>query len=232
MKTYSQWKYDEYQQVGKDYSLPEEVEVYDSSHAQFRDIAAENAALVEKLDLTPAKSLLDLGAGTGEFALAAAEVCGFVLGIDVSPAMINAANEKLRLSNVANLEFHHAGYLDFNVTEESFDVATSSFSLHHLPDYWKGEALQRVNRSLKAGGVFFLRDVVLPDEDAPEFVSKFVEKQERLGGAFLREDAIGHFKEEFSTYEWVMRGLLERSGFAIEDTKTSDGLVVEYLCWK
>lgn len=212
--------------------MPEEVEVYDSSHAKFRDIAAENASLIEKLDLTRAKSLLDLGSGTGEFALAAAKACGFVLGIDVSPAMLEVANEKLRLSNAANLEFRHAGYLDFDVTDERFDIAMSSFSLHHLPDYWKGEALQRVNRSLKEGGLFFLRDVVLPDEDAAACVSQFVAKQERRGGEFLKEDAIGHFQEEFSTYEWVMRGLLERSGFAIEDTKTSDGLVVEYLCWK
>ena len=46
MKKYSGWTYDEFQQVGKDYGRAEEVEVYDSSHAYFRDVESENSELI------------------------------------------------------------------------------------------------------------------------------------------------------------------------------------------
>jgi len=43
MKTHPSWQYDEFKQVGKDFGSPMEVEVYDSSHADFRDLEAESS---------------------------------------------------------------------------------------------------------------------------------------------------------------------------------------------
>ncbi|MDQ8185318.1 class I SAM-dependent methyltransferase [Pelagicoccus sp. SDUM812002] len=232
MNAYQNWKYNEYQQVGKDYSQPKEVEDYDSSHAQFRDVETENATLIAMLNLCSDSSVLDIGCGTGEFALASAKVSNSVLGIDVSPEMLKRANEKRRGANLVNLDFAYAGYLDFEVPDESLDVVTSSFSLHHLPDFWKGVALSRIWRSLKHEGVLFLRDVVMPDEEAIGCVNVFIGRQDERGGEFLRDDAIGHFREEFSTYSWVMLGLLERSGFSVELEEVKDGVLVEYLCRK
>ncbi|MDQ8179079.1 class I SAM-dependent methyltransferase [Pelagicoccus sp. SDUM812005] len=227
---YQEWKYDEYRQVGKDYSQAAEVEVYDASHAQFRDVETENAALLAKLGLRAGSAVLDIGCGTGEFAMEAARAGHRVTAIDVSPAMLVRARGKASEAGLANLSFVHAGYLDFELEAGSMDAVTSSFSLHHLPDYWKGVALDRISRCLKAGGLFFLRDVVMPDQGAAASVSRFIEEQERLGGDFLRDDAIGHFRDEFSTYDWVMRGLLERSGFRIRTVETSSGVLSEYLC--
>ncbi len=229
MNTYQEWQYDEYRQVGKDYSQTAEVEAYDSSHAQFRDVDAENSATLAKLGLNADASVLDIGCGTGAFAIAAAKQCRKVVGIDVSQAMLDRARSN---GPAASLEFMLAGYLDFDFPDESFDVVTSSFCLHHLPDYWKGIALARIGRCLTERGVFFLRDVVMPDEGATESVSAFIERQEKLGGEFLKNDAIGHFRDEFSTYDWVMRGLIERAGFTIEKVDTMGGVVREYFCRK
>lgn len=229
---YQEWKYEEYRQVGKDYSRHDEVARYDASHAQFRDVRAENAALLAKLDLGGNVSLLDIGCGTGDFAIAAANHCASVVGIDVSEAMLERARSKARAPEAGRLEFRKAGYLDFDSQEASFDVVTSSFSLHHLPDYWKGVALEKIFQCLKEGGVFFLRDVVMPDASAAAVVFSFIEQQERRGGAFLKEDAIGHFRDEFSTYGWIMGGLLERAGFVIETQDTIDSVVCEYTCRK
>lgn len=226
---YQEWKYDEYRQVGKDYTLADEVAVYDSSHAQFRDVDAENRALLEKLELPSGSSIADIGCGTGEFALTAAGEGHSVVAVDVSARMLERSKEKAAERGV-ELRFQHAGYLDFQLPARSLDAVTSSFSLHHLPDYWKGVALERVRQSLKQGGRFFLRDVVMPDTGAAACVSRFVAQQEALGGVFLREDAIGHFREEFSTYDWIMRGLLERSGFKIRAVETVSGIFAEYLC--
>lgn len=39
-------------------------------------------------------------------------------------------------------------------------------------------------------------------------------------------------KEEFSTYDWVMDGLLTRSGFSIRSKKIDQGVVGTYICLK
>src|SRR5215510_13801869 len=45
------WQYDEFQQVGRDYVDPTEVEIYDSTHADFRDVEAESKELLDLLGL-------------------------------------------------------------------------------------------------------------------------------------------------------------------------------------
>ncbi|WPR75991.1 hypothetical protein [Algoriphagus sp. NG3] len=49
MERIDSWRYNEFKQVGKDYSSEEEVNVYESSHADFRDIKQESVDLIEKL---------------------------------------------------------------------------------------------------------------------------------------------------------------------------------------
>ncbi|MBK1876419.1 class I SAM-dependent methyltransferase [Pelagicoccus mobilis] len=230
MSAYAEWRYDEYRQVGKDYGQPEEAEAYDKSHAQFRDVDAENRQLLELLELSSSARIADFGCGTGAFAVRAADQCESVVAVDVSEAMLRQARERSEAAGTSNIEFQRSGYLDFAADEESLDAATSSFSLHHLPDFWKSQALVRINRALKPGGLFFLRDVVYRDSGEISLVNGFVEKQAELGGEFLREDALGHFREEFSTYDWIMKGLLEKGGFEVESQNWEHPVVATYLC--
>ncbi len=39
-----------------------------------------------------------------------------------------------------------------------------------------------------------------------------------------------HIRQEFSTFDWVMRALLERAGFAIESVERERGFLSHYLC--
>jgi putative AdoMet-dependent methyltransferase len=64
------WLYNEFQQVGKDYGSQAEVDVYDTSHADFRDIEAESRQVLDTLALQPTDTLIDFGSGTGVFARA------------------------------------------------------------------------------------------------------------------------------------------------------------------
>lgn len=41
-----------------------------------------------------------------------------------------------------------------------------------------------------------------------------------------------HFREEYSTYDWVMDGLLERAGFRTIRKKFEGGVIGTYLCRK
>jgi len=226
------WHWNEFAQVGKDYARPDEAAVYDATHAEFRDVASECAAVLDSLELAPGETLVEFGTGTGELALAAARRGLRVQAVDVSPAMLEIARAKANEADAESerIAFHHAGFLSYEHAGPPADAIASSLALHHLPDFWKGVALRRLRRMLKPGGRFHLNDVVLADSDAGlERISAFVEAQAALGGDFLREDAEQHFREEFSTCDWILEGLLERAGFAVEHCE-SDGLFATYLC--
>jgi len=59
------WLYNEFQQIGKDYSLEEEVKVYDETHSRFRDIHQESNELLKLLNVTDRDVLVDFGSGSG-----------------------------------------------------------------------------------------------------------------------------------------------------------------------
>ncbi len=226
------WTYNEFIQTGRDYSEPAEVEIYDSTHAGFRDTRKENEEIIGLLKLQHDDIVIDFGAGTGDFAIQAAPSCKKVIAIDISPAMLHFANKKSDRAGVYNIEWVRSGFLNYQHRGKAAGAVISSFSLHHLPDFWKGIALKRIHQMLRPGGRFFLKDVVINAEQPVESVNAFIEKQAEEGGDFLRDDATGHFRDEFSTYDWVMEGLLIRSGFSIEKKTISEKVIFCYLCRK
>ncbi|MBU0485328.1 MAG: class I SAM-dependent methyltransferase [Proteobacteria bacterium] len=232
MKKSITWLYHEYNQVGKDYSLPEEVEMYDARHSDFRDLIKESNAVLDTLGIKKTDILIDFGAGTGTFAIQAALRGAVVYAVDVSPAMLDYAKTKARKAGVSNIEFCHSGFLDFKHTGPAADFITTTFVFHHLPDFWKGIALNRMNHMLKPGGQLFIHDIIIEEYQALENIAALIKKLATASGNFLRRDAEAHFREEFSTYDWVMDGLLSRSGFVIKSKRIENGVMGTYLCTK
>ncbi|WP_019502026.1 class I SAM-dependent methyltransferase [Pseudanabaena sp. PCC 6802] len=232
MRNHISWQYDEFKQVGRDYGSKAEVDVYDSSHADFRDIEAESDRVLDVLKIGSTDTLIDFGSGTGVFAIQAARRCSKVYAVDVSQAMLALASTRAGQAGVSNIEFHHAGFLTYEHGDRPVDAIVTTFAFHHLPDFWKGIALQRMNYMLQPGGQLYIHDVIMDANDALANISAFVQKQAAAGGDFLREDAEGHFREEYSTYDWVMDGLLARSGFTVRSKHIDDGVLGTYLCAK
>ena len=85
---------------------------------------------------------------------------------------------------------------------------------------------------LKDSGRLYIQDVVIEEENSIENINSFIESQEQLGGEFLRVDAIEHFRDEFSTYDWVLEGMLERAGFTVDSKESISSLVARYFCAK
>lgn len=226
------WHYDEFQQIGKDYSDAEEVAIYDSSHADFRDIKQEANTILDRLNPSKEEILVDFGCGTGIFAIEAARRCTHVYAVDISTAMLKHAEQKAKESGLTNITFIHAGYLTFECNKIQPNFITSTFSFHHLPDFWKGIALQRIHKMLAPGGKLYLHDVVLHGENPLGAIQDFIQQQTQLGGDFLKDDAETHFREEFSTYDWVMDGMLTRAGFSIQQKLLSEGVFATYYCKK
>ena len=226
------WQYDEFRQVGTDYSNKAEVEIYDSSYADFRDIEAESIKILDSLEIERGNALIDFGSGTGTLAIQAALRGIKVYAVDVSQAMIDCAAAKAIKAGVSNIEFHRAGFLTYEHNDLPVDAVATIFAFHHLPDFWKGIALKRVSSMLRSGGQLYIHDIILEETNALENIMTFIDKLAITGGELLRQDTERHFRDEYSTYDWVIDGLLSRAGFSIRDKHIDDGVLGTYICAK
>ena len=97
-----------------------------------------------------------------------------------------------------------------------------------MPDLWKAAALRNIHRALKPGGQFLLGDVVFSSKgsDLAMQFDAFVNAMPEP----VRNGAIGHVAREYSTFDWIMEGLLTRAGFRIERTEKSKAPLIQYLC--
>jgi hypothetical protein len=108
------WQFDEFQQVGRDYGNPREVEIYDSTQADFRDVEAESKELLDLLALASSDVLIDSVRERGRLPSrprAAVPACMRCFGGD--DRLCEGKGEYRR-----NLEhrFSHAGFLTTNIS--------------------------------------------------------------------------------------------------------------------
>ena len=229
-----EWQYNELQQAGVDYSTLEEAARYDTRMQRLRDIKAEINSLVQAVAPTKEYRILEIGAGTGEFALALAELCHSVVAVDVSEVMLDFAGKKAKERQIENIAFCRAGFLSFDYSQGPFHIIFSQLALHHLPDFWKFVALKKIYNALETGGRFFLKDVVFPStiEDYNSFFDGIIESVKNSSSAEFTKEYTVHVREEFSTLDWIMEDLLKKAGFTILKTKTENEIIHNYLCRK
>lgn len=174
-------------------------------------------------------TVVDLGTGTGRFAIAAAARCERVVAVDVSPAML----AHVRASAPSTVEVVHAGFLGYEHTGAPADAVHIRNALHQLPDFWKGIALDRIARILRPGGILRLHDLVydVEPEQAPEvFARWFAGAATDPAAGYTAEDLAVHIRTEHSTYRWLLEPMLERTGFEILDSSYSGLVYATYTC--
>lgn len=213
------WFPDELAHAGDEHLDPSYVTSYDRKSATD---PTEDLTLLRDLGLDDGSVVVDLGAGTGTFALAVAPYCGRVVAVDISAAMLASMRAKVEQLGLTNVETVHAGLLSYAHQGAPADVVYSRNTLHHLPDFWKGIALQRAADLLKPGGVLRLHDLVFAFE--PSEAETAIEAW--LAGAaaspeagWTRAELETHVREEYSTYSWLLEPLLEHAGFEIRDAQ-------------
>ena len=233
MKLNKEWFYDETVQVGTNYQDISNVRAYDLQMAKFRDVKKEATDIIETISLGREHSLLEIGTGTGNFAIEAAKHCNEVYAIDVSSAMLAYAKQKAQKNGISKISFFQAGFLNYEHNGSPLDMIVSNLALHHLPDFWKMIALERINKMLKPGGTFYLGDVVFsfPVEEYDNKINTWIDTmREKVGIKFAQEAQI-HLKEEYSTFDWVIEEMLHRSGFTF-DIHHKDDFIAVYYCRK
>ena len=204
---------DELALAGPEHLEPEYVAAYDRK-AQF-DPTGDLEELRSR-GLGPTSTLVDFGAGTGTFALAAASVCKSVVAVDVSPAMVEAMRVKVAEEDVTNVEGMQAGFLSYEHRGPPVDFVYTRNALHHLPDFWKGIALGRIAGMLVPGGVLRLRDLVFSFElaEAEERIVAWFDSAavDRPEDGWTRAELETHLRDEYSTFSWLLEPKLERTG--------------------
>ncbi len=233
MSALPRWFYDELQQTGVDFEDAAQVEVYDRNQRSSSEQAEQ--ALIEQLAISAGHSVIDLGAGTGTFAIQACKVGASVHAVDVSPTMLAYAQKKAGAANVQNIEFHHAGFLTYEHQGNPVDFIVTKSAFHHLPDFWKMVGLLRMASMLKPGGILYLRDTVFSFNPSEYHgcIDAWINRMAKPAGeGFTMSDFEMHVREEYTTFAWILEGMLTRAGFAIAQANYLTSEYAEYVCTK
>jgi putative AdoMet-dependent methyltransferase len=231
MSKFPRWYYNELAQVGVDFENQAEVEAYDRN--QPSNSAEESLELIQALGIQPSHIVIEFGTATGTFALGAAKHCRHVHAVDVSKAMLEYAQKKAMTQHIHNISFHHGGFLSYLHEGERADFIITKYAFHHLPDFWKQHTLLRMAQMLKPGGRLYLEDVVFSfaPEDYEASINTWIDEVAKPEGeGFTREQFEIHVREEYSTYAWVLEGLLAKAGFEIKEKSYFSPTYADYLC--
>lgn len=145
--------------------------------------------------LQPGQTVLDLGSGAGLdcfFAAKKVGEAGHVLGVDMTPEMIERARSSAKRLNIQNVEFRQ-GYLeDLPVESNTVDVIISNCVINLAPD--KSKVFAEAFRVLKPGGRLAVSDIVT-DGPLPDAIKKSLSAWAGcVAGAVESKDYIGMMK--------------------------------------
>lgn len=138
--------------------------------------------------LREGETVLDLGSGAGfDCFLAANRVGkkGKVVGVDMTPEMIEKAKENAKKGNYGNVEFKHGEIENLPLEDGSFDVIISNCVINLSPD--KNKVFMEAFRILKPGGRLMISDIVLL-RDLPESIKNSAEAYTGCIAGALRKD--------------------------------------------
>jgi 2-polyprenyl-3-methyl-5-hydroxy-6-metoxy-1,4-benzoquinol methylase len=113
-------------------------------------------------EIPPGSRVLDIGCGAGVDALVASKMLGpsgSVLGLDITPEMIQRAEANKKEIGAENVFFQAGRVQDLAGIDASFDVVMSNGAINLIPE--KEEVIEAAFRLLKPGGRLFVADQFL-----------------------------------------------------------------------
>lgn len=164
--------------------------------------------------LRAGETVLDLGSGGGiDCFLAARQVgdSGYVIGVDMTPAMLEKANANKLKMGVQNVEFRRGQIEALPVQDNSIDVIMSNCVINLSPD--KPSVFREAFRVLKPGGRIAVSDIVTEGDFSAELRADTTQWAECVTGAI-----------DVSAYTGMMR----EAGFSniqVVDKNNADGVI-------
>ena len=151
-------------------------------------------------------SVIDIGCGTGAMSFSLASKCKRLVGVELSPRMLNFANRQKAKLGIKHVDFvlGDASHLS-QFGDKEFDAAVTSMVLHEMPAHVRPLVIREMTRIAKA--------VILADYSIPQ------PKNSSGYSTFPVEFVAGpsHFKGFLSFYKnGGLPGLLKSMGLQIE----------------
>jgi SAM-dependent methyltransferase len=153
------------------------------------DLGLGCGAPVGHLALLPGETVLDLGSGPGLDALLAARQVGptgRVIGVDMTPEMLERARATAARAGAAHVEFREGRLEALPVEDASVDAVTSNCVINLVPD--KAAVFREVARVLRPGGRAVIADIVLERPLPDAVASDVLAWCGCVSGAALRRD--------------------------------------------
>lgn len=153
-------------------------------------------------ELKPGDIVLDLGSGGGFDCFLAAQRIGSsgkVIGVDMTPEMIEKAQANAQKYGYSNVEFRHGDIEALPVEDSSVDVIISNCVINLAPD--KEKVFREAFRVLKPEGIMYISDMVLLEELPEELKNDSGLLAGCIAGAVLKEEYLR---------------LLKKAGFSVE----------------
>lgn len=159
-------------------------------------------------NLKPGETVLDLGSGAGfDCFLAARQVgeSGMVIGVDMTPEMLNRARENARAGGYTNVRFRLGEIEHLPVADNSVDVIISNCVINLSPE--KEQVFNEAFRVLRPGGRIAISDMVSLTPLPPEVQSDLALYAGCLAGVATVDE---------------LRAMLTDAGFADIDIRPKD----------
>ena len=170
------------------------------------DTLVKNESL-RRLDLNKDDSLLDLGCGLGRILFEVALTVRWGYGVDISKVSLESARRRAANDGLKNLLFGYgaieAPSVEINIHAAEINKVLLLWSLHHLPDQFKADALTNLSRILRKPGRVVIGDLM------------FFEPPEKHKLLWDRVGYDGGMTDHPSTSDFLKRALM-RLGAVVE----------------
>jgi arsenite methyltransferase len=180
--------------------------------------------------------VLDLGSGAGFDCFLASQRVGAkgkVIGVDMTPEMLDRARENAHKEGYSNVEFRLGEIENLPIADNTVDVIISNCVINLSTD--KARVFSEAFRTMKSGGRLMVSDIVLLKE-LPEFLRKSVEAYVGcIAGAMKRGDYVRTIRDagfkDVKIVEQTPVDYLSSDPTAqaiIKDMKISEAAVAEF----
>lgn len=166
--------------------------------------------------------IMDLGTGNGEIAIRVALKFpkSNIVGIDVSPGMINEAKKKVRRIGLKNVKFIVSPMENLKIKRADFVVSNAAF--HHVND--KEVVLQKIYQTLPDKGRVIIGDWFKPNKKYEKEIEKLRMKNPTLAKKFdqswqdfISEPNVKEYHKkhpkEYPISQIKLKNIMKRVGF-------------------
>lgn len=176
-------------------------------------------ALIDFMPLDASATWLEVACGPGIISRSLATRVARVVGVDVTPAMVELGRREALAAGLTNVSFAVGDATRLALPDSSFDGAVTRFSLHHIPLPWR--VATEMARAVRPGGWIVLADHITSDDMAEAAWHQEIERLrdpshwacltpgqiQAIGaraGLTLHQERLLPFSLDFD--EWLQRG--------------------------